>query len=91
MNLTPARAPVGSDQERNWVDRWKEIADGAQRILAPCPQAEAFAASVLPQARIEKLVPGSERRGQIKRKRHKSPPAISGLCRGGPARRNNGL
>jgi GT2 family glycosyltransferase len=56
----------------NWADRWREIADGAQCILAPCPQAEAFAANVLPRHKIEKVGLTRESSGQAKRRRQKT-------------------
>lgn len=46
-----ATEPQGQD----WVHRWQTIADGAQRILVPCAQAEAFAASILPKCAKEKI------------------------------------
>ena len=38
-----------------WVARWGAIAESARRILAPCPQAEAFAAKSLRRPVVDKL------------------------------------
>jgi GT2 family glycosyltransferase len=46
---------VSASRESLWVRRWREIAEGADRIIVPCPQAEAFAASVLPCEMRDKL------------------------------------
>jgi len=50
------------NESESWTDRWKGIAKGAQRIIAPCAQAEAFAASVLPGRIIDKIDCGHESR-----------------------------
>lgn len=39
----------------NWTDQWRRIADGAQRILVPCGQADAFAANVLPRSALKTI------------------------------------
>jgi O-antigen biosynthesis protein len=41
--------------DKDWVDHWRRIADGAQRIYAPSPEAEAFAATVLPKRSIDSI------------------------------------
>jgi uncharacterized protein YjiS (DUF1127 family) len=46
----------------NWTDRWRRIAEDAQRIVVPCAQAEAFAVSVLPRRAIDKIDRAYERR-----------------------------
>ena len=61
-------AEVGKEEETNWVKRWRTIADGARRILVPCPQAEAFAASILPQHAIEAIARPAEKRGRNPRR-----------------------
>jgi len=78
-------APVNTRPEaKYWVNRWREIAGGAQNILAPCPQAEAFAASVLPQRTIEKIGHGPEKRSRPTRKIAKATARHLGLV---PVRR----
>jgi hypothetical protein len=52
-------------REQDWVGRWQKIAEGAQQILVPCPQAEAFVARILPQRttkKIERCGPSRARR-----------------------------
>ena len=56
-------AGAGSEQDdKDWLDRWRTIAAGARRILAPCPQAKAFATSVLPGRKIDKIWHSTKRR-----------------------------
>lgn len=53
---TAAADPQSVDatqDDREWEKRWKAIASGARRILAPCPQAKAFAQSILPGRKID--------------------------------------
>jgi len=50
-------------------DCWQKVANGAQRILVPCPEAEAFAASVLPQGAIDKIDRVGKRHSSATRKR----------------------
>jgi hypothetical protein len=38
-----------------WIARWRQIAEGADRIIVPCPQAEAFAVRVLSAGIARKL------------------------------------
>ena len=55
---------------RNWVSRWRKIANGAQHILVPCAQAEALAASIMPRLTIKKIAGSTEKRGRnMQRKR----------------------
>jgi GT2 family glycosyltransferase len=71
---------TGAEPEaKNWIDRWREIAGGAQQILAPCPQAEAFAASVLPQRTIDKIGRAAEKRSRPTRKTGKAAARHLGL------------
>jgi GT2 family glycosyltransferase len=78
-------APVSAETEtKRWIDRWQKIADGAQNILAPCPQAEAFAAGVLPQRTIEKIERTPEKRSRPTRKIAKAAARHLGLV---PVRR----
>ena len=67
--------PEGPD----WVDRWRKIADGAQRILVPCTEAEAFAASVVPQHTIAKIERSDTRRRRAKRTKQKTTVGHLGL------------
>ena len=67
--------PEGPD----WVARWRKIAEGAQRILVPCPEAEAFAASVLPQRTIAKIERSGARRRRAKRMIEKTTVSHLGL------------
>jgi O-antigen biosynthesis protein len=51
-----AEAPVTTVGEtKSWAGHWRRIAEGAQRIIVPCPQAEAFAARVLPASTRDKM------------------------------------
>ena len=56
----------------NWTDRWQQIASAAQRIVVPCAQAEAFAASVLPRCAIDKIDRAYDRRRPATRKRRRA-------------------
>lgn len=56
-----------------WTKRWQLIAEGAQRIVVPCPQAEAFAASVLPHPIIKKIERAYETGRPAMRKRQMAP------------------
>ncbi len=40
---------------KDWTDRWRKITDGVQRVIVPCPQAEVFAASILPERKIHEI------------------------------------
>ena len=57
----PAEPAVEPDC-KDWADRWRKIADSAQRILAPCPQAEFLAAGILPKRSIEMIGSSTERK-----------------------------
>ena len=50
--VDPESADATQD-DREWEQRWKAIASGARRILAPCPQAKAFAQGILPGRKID--------------------------------------
>ncbi len=51
----------------SWRAGWREIADKARRILAPCDQAQAFAAALLPERQIRRVDPSrSTRRATIR-------------------------
>jgi O-antigen biosynthesis protein len=39
----------------HWFERWRQIAEGAERIIVPCGEAEAFAASTLPERAAAKI------------------------------------
>jgi hypothetical protein len=58
--------------EQDWTDRWRMIADGAQRILVPCSEAEDFAASLLPRRTFEKIERPDGSRSRAKRKTSKA-------------------
>ena len=58
-------------KRQNWLRRWQQIADGAQRILVPCTQAEAFAASVLSRRAMEKIASTGTQPGRTKRRARK--------------------
>jgi O-antigen biosynthesis protein len=60
IEMTPTR--------KDCIDRWRDIAGRAERIIAPCPQAAAFAASVFPERTIDKLSRPAEKRGRATRK-----------------------
>jgi GT2 family glycosyltransferase len=51
-----------SDTAPSWRVGWREIADKAKRILAPCGQAQAFAATLLPQRKIVRVDSSRSRR-----------------------------
>jgi hypothetical protein len=51
-----------SDTAPSWRAGWREIADKAKRILAPCGQAQAFAATLLPQRKIVRVDSSRSRR-----------------------------
>ena len=57
----------------NWARRWRLITEGAERILVPCPQAEAFATSVLPASVTAKIHRLYESCRPAKRKRNTAP------------------
>ena len=70
--------PLGSEAEPDdgdWADRWREIAQGAQRILAPCPQAAALAAGILPGRAIDQI--SKFTRGKISRAKRKPRKAAT--------------
>src|SRR5262245_43512553 len=48
----PCKAPMNA---AGWTDRWRGIAENAQRILAPSGQAEAFVATILPQRSVTRI------------------------------------
>src|SRR5262249_49807993 len=58
--------------ERRWVNRWQELAEGAEQILVPCPQAEAFAASVLPRCNLEKIAQRVEQHNSARQTNRKA-------------------
>lgn len=68
----------------NWTDRWQQIAGAAQRIVVPCAQAEAFAASVLPRCTIDKIDRAYERRSPTTRRRRRAATGHLGFV---PVRR----
>jgi hypothetical protein len=71
-------ATSGSPTE-NFLRRWRPILEGAERILVPCPQAEAFATSVLPAsvtAKIHRLYKSCR---PAKRKRDTAPTCHIGF------------
>ncbi len=72
------RAASTAAQTR-WIEAWRRIAAGAQRILAPSPEAEAFAASVLPGRKIDKTFGTSAGRRRPKRRRPKATSPHLGL------------
>ncbi len=62
------------------TDPWRRIAKGAQRIIVPCAQAEAFAASVLRQGTIDKIERAYKRqRIPVLRNRRKTPACHLGF------------
>jgi len=65
-------SPQNAAETENWTDHWQRIAEGAQRIIVPCPQAETFAASILPQSIMDKIELAYERRRPAMRKRRKA-------------------
>ena len=75
-----APSKAGAEPEgKNWIGHWREIADGAQQIFAPCPQAEAFAASVLPERTIDKIGRSAEKRSRATPKTGKAATSHLGL------------
>ena len=80
-----AAALLGSDKHKcleqrvdeNWVERWLQIAEGAERIIVPCTQAEAYSKSILPQTAIAKIERCPIARVRVKRKRR--PENVSNL------------
>jgi GT2 family glycosyltransferase len=62
-----------ASRAENWAPRWRLITEGAERILVPCPQAEAFATSVLPASVTAKIHRLYESCRPAKRKRNTSP------------------
>jgi len=63
----------------NWTDRWRSIAEGAQRILVPGCQAEAFAATILPQCIVDKITRISESRSPTMRKQRHAASCHLGI------------
>jgi GT2 family glycosyltransferase len=62
-----ATTAMGPRAAPAWRADWREIADKARRILAPCGQAQAFAAAVLPERKILRVDPSrSSRRATIR-------------------------
>ncbi len=62
------------------TDPWRRIAKGAQRIIVPCAQSEAFAASVLRQGTIDKIERAYKRqRIPVLRNRRKTPACHLGF------------
>jgi GT2 family glycosyltransferase len=66
-------------QGQDWVDRWQKIADGAQQILVPCPQAEVFAASILSKRTREKIELCGRKLSRAKRKTRMGMPGQLGF------------
>jgi len=59
MILPPAlAADLGEPELTRWQQRWRSIAEQAQRILAPCPMAEAFGALHFPGLTITRIDAG---------------------------------
>jgi len=50
-----------------WTDRWRAIAAGAERIIAPSGQAEAFVATILPQRSVDKISQNHQNRSPVMR------------------------
>jgi len=51
FSLAMLDRPDGTDAAE-WISRWREIAEAAERILVPTPEAQAFAVSFLPDKAI---------------------------------------
>jgi len=65
------KAPMNA---AGWTDRWRGIAQGAEQILVPSGQAEAFVATILPQRSVNKITrinPSSS--PAIRTQRHATP------------------
>lgn len=67
---------------KDWTVCWQRITRGAQRILAPSPEAEAFAASVLPQRTIDMIERPTKRRCRARRKSERAAAGHLGLVPG---------
>jgi O-antigen biosynthesis protein len=51
---------------RQWQDLWQEVAADAEKVLAPCAHAQAFAAAILPRRTIRKIKPSAAKRPRAK-------------------------
>jgi O-antigen biosynthesis protein len=59
-----------------WRKKWRRIAAGAERILVPSPDAEAFAATILPERDIDQRFSKAQRRPKQRRAREKTFPHL---------------
>jgi GT2 family glycosyltransferase len=73
------RANAVSPASKTWIANWQTIVDGAEKILAPTPEAEAFANSVLPGLTIEKAFQPVDKRPKPRRARGKAGPPHLGF------------
>jgi GT2 family glycosyltransferase len=76
----PFNAPPGVAREMTkWPDRWRRIARGAQQIIVPDVQAEAFATSVLPRSIINNIHRTYKKSRPEMRKRRDAPAHHLGI------------
>ncbi len=78
IDKVPSRIDIGQTR-KDYIDRWHEIAGGAARILAPCPQAEAFAESVYPERAVDTVKRAAENPRRVARKTKKAASGYLGL------------
>jgi O-antigen biosynthesis protein len=72
-------ANAHSAVSKNWMAHWQKMAAGAEKILAPTPEAEAFASSILPSLKIAKAYELSTKPQRARRKRGKAGPPHLGF------------
>jgi GT2 family glycosyltransferase len=66
--------PPGTAKE--WLARWRKIAESAERIFVPSSEAAALAADFLPKRKIELVERSARKRRQIGRKPRKANPHL---------------
>jgi O-antigen biosynthesis protein len=70
-------SPGVTEEIANWTDRWRRIAQSAQRIIVPCVQAEAFAKGALPQGALSNIYRTYKRpRPAVRERPNASPPHL---------------